>query len=115
MDNTPIIQIDRPPKDIPKEAWAKFKSENFWNVAKIAVKGDDAYIVMTGSGMKRRVFSIPNYKETTELAINAAISEGVDYDGAYPLGRNFQDCLGWLCQHGMRIGYIQPCICWTPR
>lgn len=104
----PIIkQIDKPPKGIPKEGWKKYKAEYFWNVAKVAIKDDDAYIVMIGAGMKRMVFVIPNYASTSEVEIENELSKSFDFDGPYPLGRHFHDCLGWLREQGLKGGYIR--------
>lgn len=101
-----IRRIDKPPKSIQKEAWARFKSANFWNVAKVAVDGDNAYIVMTGSGMKRLVFIVPDFRNRSECEIEQAVGKACDHDGAWPLGRNFSDCLGWLRNRGLKGGYV---------
>lgn len=86
----------------------KFKSENFWNVAKVAVVNDDAYIVMTGAMMKKLTFKLPDFRNHSECEIEQTVGNAIEDGGTWPLGRCFYDCLGWLRNHGLKGGYTVP-------
>lgn len=106
-----IRRIDALPKGIPKDAWHKCRSENLWRTAKVVVRDGDAYIVLTAySTMKlpKIIFEIPSFRFRSGLAVENDIERfATGCADAHPFGRNFSDCLHWLCNtHGMRWGYV---------
>lgn len=104
-----IRQVERPPKGIPKAAWSPvFRAECWWNKAKAAVVGEDAYIVMTGTCEKRMTFVLPMFRTHSEQEIERTVGDFCGWRETWPLGRNFHDCLGWLRKHGLQGGYSVP-------
>lgn len=103
-----LKMISKPPKGIPKEAWERFKSENSWNVAKVAIHGKDAYIVMSGAGMEKMTFLLPDFRKHSECEIERVIDESFTDGNTWPLGCNFHDCVCYLRKHGLKGGYVVP-------
>ncbi len=83
----------------------RFRSDNAYGIANYAIVGDDAHIRMTssgGSGKKYLFFTIPDFRNQTISEIQQAVQK-IDPDSTYPLGRNFDDVLNALHDHGMRV------------
>lgn len=99
-------QFERPKGVIWTEK--KFRSENYFPIARIGFSGDDAWIMLTQTGKtmgphRAVYFKIANFRS---VAINDVILHVFDNykgDGCYPLGRNFEDALMELHSYGMRI------------
>lgn len=103
-----LKMVSKSPKGIPKEAWERFTSENFWNVAKVAIYSTDAYIVMSGNGMEKITFLLPDFRNHSECEIEQVVDEYFLGGDASPLGRNFHDCVNYLRKHGLKGGYVVP-------
>lgn len=103
-----LKMVSKPPKGIPNDEWMRFKSNNFWNVAKVAIHGKDAYIVMSGKGMERLTFLLPDFRNHAECEIERVIDESFTDGDAWPMGRNFHDCVSHLRKHGLKGGYVVP-------
>lgn len=106
MINTENIkEILSKPKGVNIEWLAKYKSENFWSRATIGICNNDAYIRLQGTGMKTRLFTIPNYKSKNAVDILQNIDKYYQTSESYPLGRNFEDCILYLVNKGMNFNY----------
>lgn len=92
----------------------KFKADAKYNIVKLGITEKDAYFVLTSRlniFRKKVIYVIKNFRETTYTKVYCEIYDYFQNDAyatPYPLGRNFDDALMHLYEHGMRQGFVKP-------